>query len=71
MTLERSVTVLEHSGSTLHGQRFAHADGYDPGRVVELPQRIWEEFGRPEQITVVFYPGDALNDLDHPAFTVL
>lgn len=71
MTLERSVSVLERVSSTLHGQRFAHEDGYMPGRVVELPQEKWEDMGRPEQITVVVYPGDAMNDIDHPAFTKL
>lgn len=71
MTIERSITVLERTASTLHGQRFEHADGYDPGRVAELPQHVWEDLGRPEVITVAVWPGDVLNNIDHPYFTRL
>lgn len=71
VTLERSISVLQRSGSTLRGQRFIHDDGFRPGLVVELDQAKWEELGKPDEITVAFYPGDALNDLDHPSFTKL
>jgi hypothetical protein len=60
--LAKSEQVLDHVGASPDGsQSFADPEGENECTELALPLQTWEDFGRPDQVTIVIEPGDKLN----------
>ena len=60
--LAKSKQVLDHGGADYDGsQFFADSEGEGHCAELKLTMQMWEDFGRPDQVTIVIEPGDKLN----------
>lgn len=61
--LAKSKQVLDHTGADPDGsQFFADSEVESNCAVLALTLEMWEDFGRPDQVTIVIEPGDRLNN---------
>jgi hypothetical protein len=66
-TLSRSVTLLKFQFVNQEQAVFADYDWESRSHVFHLDSNVWADMGHPKEITVAIWPGDALNDENHPA----
>jgi len=60
--LTKSEQVLDHVGADPDGsQFFSGPDGENDCAGLTLTLQMWEDFGRPDQVTIVIEPGNKLN----------
>jgi hypothetical protein len=60
--LAKSEQLLDHTGADPDGsQFFSDPEVENNCAVLGLTLEMWEDFGRPNQITIVIEPGDKLN----------
>ena len=60
--LTKSKQLLDHVGADRGGSQFfddSEGEGHCAQLVLTL--QMWEDFGRPDKITIVIEPGDKLN----------
>ena len=62
--LAKSKQLLNHAGACPDGsQFFVDPEGEDSGCAeLALTLQMWEDFGRPDKITILIEPGDKLNE---------
>jgi hypothetical protein len=63
--LTKSKQLLDHCGADPDGSQF-FSDPEEESDCAELmltlTLQMWEDFGRPEQVTILIEPGDKLNE---------